>query len=145
MQTKIAQTLTGGIVATLIMTMVMFIGPFMGLPKMNPAAMLSTMMGIPAFMGWALHFMIGIIFALAYVFLFLSLLSNVNSWFLKGIIFGLSVFVFALIMMTVMSALFGGMPSPEGSMILVITGAIMGHMIYGIVVALFVRNVKLHE
>jgi hypothetical protein len=74
MKTKITQALIGGIAATLVMTMVMFIGPMMGLPKMNPASMLSMMIGVPVFMGWVLHFMIGIIFALVYMYLFVPFL-----------------------------------------------------------------------
>jgi len=142
MKTKFTQALIGGIAATLVMTMVMFIGPFMGLPKMNPAAMLSMMMGVPVFMGWGLHFMTGIIFALVYVYLFVPLLKKVNSRVLKGIIFGFAVFVFAQIMIAVMSALFGGMASPEESMLLMLIGSVFGHLIYGIVVALFVQNAK---
>lgn len=46
MNNKILQAIKGGIIATLVMTMVMFVAPYMGLPKMNPAAMLSMMMGV---------------------------------------------------------------------------------------------------
>ncbi len=140
MKTKISQAITGGIAATLVMTMVMFIGPFMGLPKMNPAAMLSMIMGFPLFIGWVMHFMVGIIFALAYVFLFVQLLKKVHSRIVKGIIFGIAVFIFAQIMMAVMSALLGGMSSPGGDMLLMMAGSLMGHAIYGITVALFVKN-----
>ena len=79
MKTKISQAVIGGIVATLAMTMVMFIAPYMGLPKMNAAAMLSMMMGVPVLIGWGLHFMIGIVFALAYVFLFVPILKKVRN------------------------------------------------------------------
>jgi uncharacterized membrane protein YagU involved in acid resistance len=140
MKSKLLQAVLGGMAATLVMTIVMFIGPFMGLPKMNPAAMLSMMMGFPLFAGWIMHFMIGIIFALAYVFLFVPIVKKLNSRVMKGMIFGLAVFVFAQIMMAIMGAIFGEAPSPGGSMVLTIVGSIMGHIIYGIVVVLFVRN-----
>jgi uncharacterized membrane protein YagU involved in acid resistance len=122
------------------MTMVMFIGHFMGLPKMNPVVMLSMIMGFPLFLGWVMHFMVGIVFALAYVFLFVQLLKKVHSRIVKGIIFGIAVFIFAQIMMAVMSALLGGMSSPGGDMLLMMAGSVMGHAIYGITVALFVKN-----
>ena len=139
MKTKISQAVIGGIVATLVMTMVMFVAPYMGLPKMNAAAMLSMMMGVPVLIGWGLHFMIGIVFALAYVFLFVPVLKKVNNRIVKGTIFGLAVFVFAQIMMAVMGAIFGGMSSPEGNMLLVLLGGIIGHIIYGIIVSLIVK------
>jgi hypothetical protein len=140
MKTKILQAVIGGFAATLVMTMVMFIGPFMGLPKMNPAAMLSMMMRVTIFIGWGMHFMIGIIFALAYLFLFAPLLKKVNSRVVKGIIFGSAVFVFAQIMMALLGALVVGISAPEGSILLMMTGSIIGHIIYGIVVVLIARD-----
>ncbi len=140
MKTKIQQAVLGGIVATIVMTMVMFVAPLMGLPKMNPAAMLAGMMGLPIIIGWIMHFMIGVIFALAYVFLFSDVLGKISSKIVKGALFGFIVFVFAQVMMAVIGAVMGGMPAPAGSMTLVILGSIMGHIIYGIVVALFVPN-----
>jgi len=139
MKTKISQAVIGGIVATLVMTMVMFVAPYMGLPKMNAAAMLSMMMSVPVLIGWGIHFMIGIVFALAYVFLFVAILKKVNNIIIKGIIFGLAVFVFAQIMMAVMGAIFGGMSSPEGSILLVLLGGIIGHIVYGIIVSLLIK------
>lgn len=139
MKTKISQAVIGGIVATLAMTMVMFIAPYMGLPKMNAAAMLSMMMGVPVLIGWGLHFMIGIVFALAYVFLFVPILKKVRNRILKGVIFGLTVFIFAQMMMVVMGALLGGMNSPSGCIVLTLVGGIIGHVIYGIVVSILVK------
>ncbi len=140
MTTKFKQSIIGGIVATAVMTMVMFVAPMMGMPKMNPAAMLSMMMGFPLSIGWIMHFMIGIIFALMYAFLFIPLVKKVNSNMLKGAIFGMAAFVFAQIAMAIMGAMLGGMPPMEGSMMLMMIGSIMGHVIFGIVVAVFVKG-----
>ena len=140
MNSKIQQAVLGGIVATAVMTMVMFVAPLMGMPKMNPSAMLAGMMGFPIIIGWVMHFMVGVIFALVYVFLFAGIFSKISSKIAKGALFGLVVFLFAQVMMAVIGAVMGGMPSPEGSMTLVILGGIMGHVVYGIVVVLFVPN-----
>jgi hypothetical protein len=140
METKIKQSLIGGIIGTAIMTMVMFIAPMMGMPKMNPAAMLSMIMGLPLAIGWIMHFMIGIIFALSYAFFFIHVVKKVNNNLLKGAIFGLAAFVFAQIAMAIMGAMLGGMPPIEGSMMLMMVGSIMGHVIFGIVVAIFVKG-----
>ncbi len=140
MNTKISQAILGGLVGTFVMTIVMMVAPMMGMPKMNPAAMLSMTMGLPLIVGWIMHFMIGILFALMYVFLLLPLLIKVKSRILKGAIFGMAAFVFAQLAMMVMGAMFSSMPSPEGSMVLMMIGSIMGHILFGIVVALFVKE-----
>lgn len=118
----------------------MFIAPYMGLPKMNQAVMLSGMLGLPIVMGWLMHFMIGILFALVYAFLFQKAVRKVQNKYLKGAIFGFAVFVFAQIAMAIMNAIAKPAALPEGSMALIILGSIMGHMIYGIVVSLLVRE-----
>lgn len=140
MKSKIQQSVIGGVIGTAAMTMIMFVGPMMGMPKMNPAEMLSGMMGVPVLIGWLLHFMIGVIFALGYVLLLNNLFRNINSKVLKGTIFGFTVFIFAQIMMAVMGAIMGGMPSPEGNMLLMAIGSIVGHIVYGIVAVLFVTD-----
>lgn len=139
MTTKIKQALIGGILGTAVMTMVMFIAPFMGMPKMNPAAMLSMMMGFPIVVGWLMHFMIGVIFALAYALFFINLVKKVSNNILKGAIFGMAAFIFAQIMMAIMGLMLP-MPPMEGSMVLMMLGSIMGHVIFGIVVAQFVKE-----
>jgi uncharacterized membrane protein YagU involved in acid resistance len=108
MKTKIQQAILGGILATAVMTMVMFVAPLMGMPKMNPAEMLAGMMGLPVFIGWIMHFSVGVIFALAYVFLFSGIFAKISSQIVKGALFGFVEFIFAQLMMAVMSAVMGG-------------------------------------
>ncbi len=93
MKSKIAQFLIAGMVATAVMTGFTFLAPTMGLPKMNPAEMLSGMMGVSVMVGYLMHFMIGVIFAAAYVYLF-NPKVHINSKFLKGSLFGFAVFIF---------------------------------------------------
>lgn len=140
MENQIKQSAFAGIAGTAVMTMVMFAAPFMGMPKMNPAAMLAEMMGLPMALGWIMHFMIGIVFAATYVYILRNRLQKMQSRFLEGAVFGFAVFVFAQIMMITMNALLPAIPSPEGSMILVLMGSIIGHMVYGIVVAFMVKD-----
>ncbi|MDA3907078.1 MAG: hypothetical protein PF484_13480 [Bacteroidales bacterium] len=142
MNTKVSKSVIGGLVATLVMTLFMFVGPMMGMPKMNPAEMLSIMMGVPVLVGWIMHFVIGVIFALLYIYLLKSHLTKVGSWVVKGIIFGLAVFVFAQIVRVIMGAIFGAMPSPEGNMVLMMIGSIVGHIVYGIIVVYFVKGAE---
>ena len=141
MNTKITQALVAGIAATVVMTIVMMIAPMMGMPKMNPPAMLAGMMGMPLAVGWIMHFMVGIIFAGAYVYFFQPKVKISNK-FVKGILYGVVIFIFAQIAMTVMGAMIGGIPEPEGSMLPIIIGGVMGHVIFGIVVALMAKEPK---
>jgi uncharacterized membrane protein YagU involved in acid resistance len=140
MSNKITQSLIGGIVATTAMTLFMMLAPMMGMPKMSAAEMLSMMMGVPVLVGWLLHYMIGIIFAMIYAFLFIRLVKKVKSNVLRGLIFGFAAFVFAQIFMALMGAIMGGMPPMKDNMMLMIAGSIMGHLIFGIVVALIVKE-----
>jgi uncharacterized membrane protein YagU involved in acid resistance len=141
MNTKITKSLIAGVVATAVMTLVMFVAPMMGMPKMNPADMLSSMMGVPIVVGWIMHFIIGIVFAVAYV-LFFNSLVKISNKILKGALFGIAVFIIAQIGMGLMSLVFGEMPAPEGSMVLTMVGSVLGHVVYGIVVALIVKEQK---
>ena len=64
-ESRITQTIVAELIATAIMTVVGPMAPYMGLPKMNPAALLSRMMGFPIMEGYIMHCMIRIIFAAA--------------------------------------------------------------------------------
>ena len=132
----------GGVIGTAAMSLVMFISSFLGMPKMSPPRMLSTMMGASTIVGWLMHFMIGIIFALIYAYLFMNVVRKINSNILRGAIFGIAAFIFAQIAMAILGAMIGGIPAMEGSVMLIMIGSIMGHIIFGIVVAFFVKEEK---
>lgn len=140
MNTKIKQSVLGGIAGAAAMTVVMMVAPMMGMPKMSPPQMLSSMMNVPIAIGWIIHFMIGIIFAMIYAFIIINFLEKVNSIYLKGIIFGFAAFIFAQIAIGIMGVMMGGMPKMEGSMVMMAIGSIVGHVVFGIVVALFVKE-----
>ncbi len=135
MKTKIQKAVLGGIVGTAAMTLVIFMAPMMGMPKMNPAAMLSDMLGIPILLGWMMHFMIGIFFALSYTFILSALLKKIPGKIFKGLFFGLLVFIFAQIMITILAQIMGN-PMPMGDRTLMLVGSLMGHIIYGVVTIL---------
>ena len=136
MKSKISQSIIAGMVATAVMTGFMFLAPMMGLPKMNPAEMLSGMMGVPVIAGYLIHFMIGVIFAAAYVYLF-NPKVRIQSKLVKGILFGFAVFIFAQLMLFIIGKMMP-MPMPQDNMMLMMLGSLIGHLVYGIVVALVV-------
>ena len=139
MQNKITKSITAGIIGTAVMTLFMMIAPMMGMPKMSAPHLLFGMLGVPIAVGWIMHFMIGTIFAFAYAFFFINVMKKVSSNILKGAIFGFAVFIFAQIMMAFMGMM---MPIPpmEGNMMLIIIGSIMGHIVFGITVAIFIKE-----
>ncbi|MEX2231527.1 MAG: DUF6789 family protein [Cyclobacteriaceae bacterium] len=136
---KLVKAVLAGIVATAVMTVVGLMAPYMGLPKMNPAEMLSGMLGIPVALGWIMHFMVGIIFASAYVYWF-DPSVRISSTFLKGLAFGFAVFVLAQIMMFLMGMVIA-MPTPESPMLMML-GSLIGHLVYGAFVAWMVSWVS---
>ena len=142
MQNKFQQSVVSGIVATIVMTLIMILGGLIGMPKMSPPEMMSAMMEVPVAMGWVMHFIIGIIFAAGYVFIFSNLLKKISSKYLRGAIYGIIAFILAQIGFPLMEGIFGAgnMPAPEGSMALMMIGGIMGHVIFGIVIALMVKT-----
>jgi hypothetical protein len=140
MNTKIKQGLLGGIAATAVMTAFMMIAAVMGMPKMSPPEMLATMMGLPIFVGWIMHFMIGVIFALTYAFFFMNWVKSVNSNVLKGVIFGVAAFIFAQIAIGILVDVVGGMPVTDDNTMLIMIGSIVGHVVFGIVVAFIVKD-----
>ncbi len=125
----LGKTIVGGLVATGAMTILMLMAPLMGMPEMNIGAMLAGMMGLPTAVGWVMHFMIGTVFALGYVYVVGNMLP-IDRPFLRGMVFGILVFVGAQLMFFVMRSM-GLMPAPTGSALMAMMGSLMGHLLYG--------------
>ncbi|MDP1675549.1 MAG: hypothetical protein Q8L88_01695 [Bacteroidota bacterium] len=138
MKNSLQKTIFAGITATAVMTLVTYLAPMMGLPEMNIPAMLSGMMGVPIIVGWVMHFMIGITFALGYTFLFAAKVK-IQNLAVKGAVFGFAAFIMAQIVMVMMGLVMGPMPAPEGGMLPMMVGSIIGHVMYGIPVALIAK------
>lgn len=138
MNSTLQKTVLAGIVGTAAMTIVTFMAPMMGMPKMSVPGMLSGMTGLPIAIGWVMHFMIGTSFALGYTYFFSSKLK-IENLFVKGAVFGIIVFVFAQIMIPLIGMVMGSIPPPEGGMMAMIMGALIGHVVYGIPVALIAK------
>lgn len=137
MSNKFQKSLLAGIIGTILMTIVTMIAPMMGIPKMSPPNILAGMTGMPIIAGWVMHFMIGIIFAFAYTYLFAPKVK-ISNLFFKGAVFGFVVFIFAQIMLAIMGVMLP-MPKMEGSIILIMTGSVIGHVIYGMAVSKTVK------
>ena len=141
MKSKIVQSMLVGIISTAIMTAFVFLDYGIGFPKMNPAEMLASTMGTPLLVGYAAHFMIGIIFATGYVYLFNPKIRINNKW-VKGLLFGFTVFVIARVMMFIMGTMIA-MPMPSGGKMMLMAGSLILHLVFGVAVAVLVRPYKI--
>lgn len=129
MRPNVWRAILGGFIGTLAITMMMYwVGPMMGMMKMDIAASLGSMLGGSWALGMMMHFVNGtIIFPLIYAYLLFRVLPGGGT--LKGIEWGLILWFLAQVMVMPMmgdgffSANMGGMMAAGGSL--------MGHAIYG--------------
>ena len=141
MNTKPIQSLIAGIVGTAVMTFIMTVAPEMGIPESNQPAMIAAILRSSITMGWLTHFLIGIIFAAFYVYLF-SPIVIIENKMIKGAIYGFLVSVFAQIMLVIMTSILSVMAAPVESTILLVIRSIMGHVVFGMYVGLFTNDYK---
>lgn len=142
---NVFEVIFAGVVGTIAISMVMAIAPKMGMPKMDIVGMLSTMFGkANRPLGWMMHFIMGIIFALIYKFLWVNGIANA-TW-LSGLLFGTVHWLVVGVMMAMIPMMHAGIKSGAvdapglwmtktgGAMAFV--GGLMGHIVFGVVVAL---------
>lgn len=127
MKVDIPRVVVAGIAGTAVMTVVgLYAAPLLGMPAMNPAAMLAGAMGGSVVLGWAAHFMIGITLAAMYAVV-APALPGPNP--VRGALWGIAPFLMAQIVVMPMM----GMPVFSGSVALAM-GSLVGHLVYGAVV-----------
>jgi uncharacterized membrane protein YagU involved in acid resistance len=131
---SIGRGVLAGIAATVVLSVLMVMKAAMGLmPELNPIAMISNMLGMPMPVGWVMHFMIGIIWGIAF-----ALTSRMfpGAFWLRGMLFSIAPWLVMMIVMMPMAGagLFGmnlGMPAPVMTLMLhLIFGAVLG-AVYG--------------
>ncbi|MEO8886912.1 MAG: DUF6789 family protein [Mucilaginibacter sp.] len=133
---KIKQALTGGIAATAVMTIIMLIAPMMGMPDMKIGNMMANFMGMPIWIGWAMHLMIGIVWAMLYVFLVRDKLSM--TYALRGMLFAVVLWVLMQLMVMPMMGM-GIFSSNTPDALKMVMGTLMGHLIYRLVLGLITK------
>lgn len=130
---KIKKALWGGVAATVAMTILMLVAPMMGMPPMKIGNMMADFMGMPVWTGWAMHLMIGIVWASVYVFVVKERLTMNPA--LKGMLFALLPwFLMQVMVMPMMGMGVFSMNSPEPMKMVI--GTLMGHLLYGLVLGL---------
>ena len=125
------RAVVAGLAGTAVMTIIMLEGPLMGMPAMNIGRMLGGFMGIPEAPGWVVHFMIGTILAMIYVYVFSTRLPG-YPW-LRGTLYAvLPWFASQILVNPMMGA--GVFASNTPAPFMMVMGSLMGHVIYGAVV-----------
>jgi uncharacterized membrane protein YagU involved in acid resistance len=119
------------------MTILMYVAPAMGMPRMDIIGLLGTMFtaneGTAKIIGTILHFMMGTIFAIIYALLWNIGIGSVTWWW--GLIFGAVHAVLAMVGMPIMMRIHPRPPQMEQG-IMTMIGLLMGHLVFGLVVAL---------
>ena len=134
---NIIKALIGGFLGTLAFTLMgKFIAPHLIGHSMNVAAIIAHMLGTSDTVGLMMHFMVGtIVFPIAYLLIGYSRLPG-SGW-LRGLVFLIPIYLGAMIVVMPMAGkgiFFHSMPM---SMV-----ALMGHMVYGIILGLVVGTPK---
>lgn len=134
---KIGRAIAAGLAGTMVMTAVMMMAPLMGMPKMDIAAMLGSMIaGAPPgsgsfawIVGLIMHLMIGTV-VLSTVYALASRHLPPSSPVAKGLIYGVLVWLVAqAVVMPMMGAGLFSSHMPQGMMMAM--GSLLGHLIYG--------------
>jgi len=123
--------------------MMMAMAPAMGMPKMDIPGTLAGMLPGDRLMGWIMHFLIGIVWAVIFALLWAAGIGSAGV--LWGIVFGIGAFVVAGLAMPMMLSMHpqvqaGNMPNPGLFMsrmgMMATVGSLMGHVLFGLVVGL---------
>ena len=134
-----------GIAGTIAISIVMRMAPMMGMPKMDIVDLLSTMFGKPnSGLGWMMHMMMGVVFALIYAFLWAIGFGTANWLF--GLIFGAAHWLVVGVIMAMIPIMHAGIKNGDVEApgmwmtnqggVLAFLGGLMGHMVFGLAVAL---------
>ena len=142
---NIIGAIVAGLAGTVVISMIMAMAPKMGLPKMAIWGMLGSMFSKDGnnTLGWIIHFMMGVIFAIIYAALWAAGIGSATL--LSGVIFGVAHFLIAGLMMGGIPMMHAGIKAGTvkapgvlmlNSGVMGLMGGLIGHAVYGLVVAL---------
>jgi riboflavin transporter FmnP len=142
---NIIGAIAAGLVGTVVISMLMAMGPRMGMPKMAIWEMLGTMFSKEGNvgLGWVMHFMAGVAFAIIYAALWTAGVGSATL--VSGVVFGAVHFLIVGLMMGGMPMLHAGIKAGTtqapgvlmlNSGLMGFMGGLIGHVLYGLVVAL---------
>lgn len=144
---NVPSAVVSGLVATLVFTMILTMAPKMGMPKMDIVSLLGSMFSAKTnlVLGWMMHLMMGVVFALIYAFLWSNGIGAA-TW-TGGLVFGAIHWLIVGVIMAMIPMMHAGIKSGavqapgmwmtgNGGGLMAFMGGLFGHIIFGIVVAL---------
>ncbi len=142
---SILSAVIAGLVGTVVFTMIMVMAPKMGMPKMDIVGLLGSMFGGEnRALGMIIHLLMGAIFAIIYVYLWGVGIGTLSL--LGGVIFGAIHWLVVGLMMAGMPMMHAGIKSgaveapgiymTKSGGAMGFMGGLIGHIIFGAVVAL---------
>ena len=145
---NIPGAIVAGVAGTIVISMLMAMGPKIGMPKMAIWEMLGSMFNKDGNngLGWLMHFMMGVIFAIVYAFLWNAGIGSATVG--SGLIFGMVHFLVVGVMMGGMPMMHSGIKAGTvqapgvlmlNSGVMGLMGGLIGHALYGVVVAVIYR------
>ncbi len=143
---NILNSVIAGIAATIVFTMILMMAPKMGMPKMDIVNLLGSMFSAKSnpVLGWMMHLMMGIVFALIYAFLWslgfgaatwgIGLLFGAVHWLIVGMVMGMIPMMHVGIKSGAVRA--PGLWMTNNGGVMAFMGGLFGHAIFGAVTAL---------
>jgi uncharacterized protein DUF6789 len=150
-QHRFGQAIKAGLIAWIVFTLVLYMAPLMGVPKMDVPAMLGGMFGLNSVaLGWVMHLMIGLVLAFVYAYWFVDLVGGA-PW-VRGLTFGvlpwLAMMIVIAPMLPVLNPMLAKMPPGvflANMGILAPMGSLLGHLIWGTVLGAVYGGVEVRE
>ena len=150
-QHRFGQAIKAGLIAWVVFTVVLYMAPLMGVPKMDVPAMLGGMFGLNSVaLGWVMHLMIGLVLALIYAYWFVDLVGGA-PW-VRGLTFSLLPWLAMMVVIAPMLPVLNPMLAkmPPGMFLLNMgimapMGSLIGHLIWGTVVGAVYGGVEVRE
>ena len=143
---NILSAVVAGVVATLVFTMILVMAPKIGMPKMDIVSLLGSMFSAKSnlVLGWTMHLMMGVVFALVYASIWslgfgaatwgIGLIFGAIHWLIVGMVMGMIPMVHVGIKSGAVQA--PGLWMTKNGGVMAFMGGLVGHMIFGAVVAL---------
>jgi|GEM_PF-1284884 len=105
---NLGRAIIAGLAGSAVMTALMLAAPMIGMPPMNISEMLGSMLGGIVALGWAAHFMIGLVLAVIYTAVFAHRLPGPSP--MRGALYGIAPWPMAQLVVVPMigSGLFSG-------------------------------------
>ena len=142
MENKIVSTVVGGIAATAVITGVMILSSWLGMPDIDYGSMLATFTNTSPAVGWIMHFITGIILAYGYVYYFRQEVPG--PYPMRGMIYGILPWVITLIMLFPMMGMKTGI-SKAPSVGIFIVSTMIAYLAFGLVLGAIAKPARAEQ